>query len=52
MGAQPTARVAQASGNLAAKVGDAAYSAMNTPAKDRAKAAVEYMKAYTANKYK
>jgi type IV secretion system protein VirB6 len=43
---------AGAAGNLATKAGDAAYSAMNSPAKVRAKAAVEAMKTYTASQSK
>jgi type IV secretion system protein VirB6 len=47
-----TGAAAGAAGSLAEKAGDAAYSAMNSPAKVRAKAAVEAMKAYTASQSK
>lgn len=47
-----TGAAAGAAGSLAEKTGDAAYSAMNSPAKVRAKAAVEAMKAYTASQQK
>ncbi|CNI07542.1 TriE protein [Yersinia kristensenii] len=43
---------AGAAGNIATKAGDAAYSAMNSPAKVRAKAAVEAMKTYTSSQSK
>lgn len=54
--AKPIAQGAERGGKAVAgaadKVGEAAYSAMNSPTKIRAKAAVEAMKAYTASQSK
>ncbi|HDX9051767.1 TPA: type IV secretion system protein [Yersinia enterocolitica] len=50
--AKPIAEGVKGANSLAEKTGEAAYSAYNSPAKVRAKAAVEAMKTYTASQSK